>query len=104
MNVLEEVKKKIAYLTTCSSAYLLAHAAWSACDHRCLPGPSVLDISADLDSECQKYIFNLQQITSFPDYSNSDQAEMLRWLHKNGYSSYVAKKVKTTKNKLVDWE
>lgn len=103
MQLLNEVKAKIQYLHTCTAAYLLAHAAWSACDHRKLPGPSTLQISAALDHSNKHLIAELQRITDQPDYSNRDQAEMLCWLHDNGYSGYVAKQLKTTKNKLVDW-
>jgi hypothetical protein len=103
MKLLEEVKEKITYLHTCSAAYILAHAAWSACDHRSLPGPSTLEVSAQLDDDNIKLIGDLQRITRKTDYSNTDQAEMLRWLDSNCYSSYVAKQVKITKKKLVDW-
>lgn len=103
MELLKKVKQKIASLHTCESAYLLAHAAWSACDHRQLPGPSAMEISSGLDDSNKKLVFQLQHITLFPDYSNSDQAEMLRWLHNSGYSKYVAKRAKTTMKKLIDW-
>ena len=104
MKLLEIMKEKILYLGGCSAAYIVAHAAWSACDHRSLPGPSVLEVSASLDEGNKELLTQLNQITLFTDYSNSDQAEMLRWLHKAGYSSYVAKQVKMAKNKLIDWE
>lgn len=81
MILLEQVKKKIAALHTCPAAYILAHAAWSACDHRDVPGPSALTISSRLDSNNINLLSQLQQITTREDYSNSDQAEMLRWLH-----------------------
>jgi len=103
MHLLEEVKAKIIYLSSCTAAYLLAHAAWSACDHRKLPGPSVLQLSAALDHSNKELINQLQRITDQPDYSNRDQAEMLRWLNDHGYTAYIAKQLKTTKNKLVDW-
>jgi hypothetical protein len=103
MQLLDEVKNKILYLDTCTAAYLLAHAAWSACDHRKLPGPSTLQISAALDRSNKHLVTELQRITGHPDYSNRDQSEMLRWLNDKGYTSYVAKQLKTTKKKLVDW-
>lgn len=103
MQVLDNAKAKISQLSGCHAAYLLAHAAWSACDHRELPGPSCLETSSTLDASNKELLFSLQQISCLPDYSNSDQAAMLRWLHEQGYSSYIAKKVKTTKAKLVDW-
>ena len=106
MQLLEAVKKKITYLHTCRGAYILAHAAWSACDHRYLPGPSALEISANLDLGNIELVHMLQQITGMADYSNPDQAEMLRWIHEQpfGYSNYIAKQLKTTKKKLIDWE
>lgn len=103
MKLLEDVKNKIIYLHTCSAAYILAHAAWSACDHRELPGPSALRVSVALDSSNKELVYQLQQITSCHDYSNDDQAEMLKWLDSNDYSNYVAKQVKTTRKKLADW-
>jgi len=103
MELLDDIKQKINYLGTCTAAYILAHAAWSACDHRELPAPSALKISVSLDSSNVEMVAQLQQITTCHDYSNSDQAEMLRWLDSNGYSGYVAKQVKITKKKLVDW-
>lgn len=104
MKLLNVVKDRISSLGGCSGAYLLAHAAWSACDHRKLPGPSSLEISVVLDEKNTRLFFHLCKISGFHDYSNDDQAEMLRWLHEKGYSSYVAKQVKMYKNKLVDWE
>jgi hypothetical protein len=103
MKLLEEVKNKISYLEHCSSAYILAHAAWSACDHRLINGPSILECTGKLDTSNRILINELQQITSYDDYSNADQASMLAWLHENQYSSYIAKKVKMTHKKLVDW-
>lgn len=103
MEILDQVRNKIMYLHTCNAAYILAHAAWSACDHRELPGPSVISVSASLDSSNVELVYRLQQITTHMDYSNDDQAKMLRWLHDNGYSRYVAKQVKTTMKKLIDW-
>ncbi len=103
MKLLDTVKRKISLLGGCSAAYILAHAAWSACDHRKLPGPSTLEISVVLDEGNTRLFFHLNQITGFPDYSNDDQAEMLRWLDEAGYSRYVAKQVKMPKKKLVDW-
>jgi len=104
MKLLDIVKTKIVKLHTCSAAYLLAHAAWSACDHRELPGPSALEMSATLDAGNLELVNYLQRITTMDDYSNPDQAEMLRWLDQAGYTSYVAKQLKTTRKKLVDWE
>lgn len=104
MVLLDKVKKKIDYLHTCSAAYILAHAAWSACDHRLLPGPSALEISCSLDQDNYDLVVQLQRLSVCTDYDNSAQAEMLRWLHSAGYSKYVAKKVKSTMKKLVDWE
>lgn len=103
MDLLEKVKFKIAELNTCSAAYILAHAAWSACDHRELPGPSVLEVSHRLDKGNIDLVSQLQNITRCTDYSNTDQAEMLRWLHSSGYSKHVAKQVKKTMKTLVDW-
>lgn len=103
MKILDVVKERILSLNTCSAAYLLAHAAWSACDHRKLPGPSALEISVVLDEKNTRLFFHLCQISGFHDYSNDDQAAMLHWLHEAGYSKYVAKQVKMPKKKLVDW-
>lgn len=103
MKLLEEVKQKLIYLNDCSAAFVVAHAAWSACDHRELPGPSALSISATLDNDNIHLIGQLQQITTNIDYSNDDQAEMLRWLNNKGYSRYIAKQVKVKLSKLVDW-
>lgn len=103
MDLLQRVKQKINSLHTCDSAYILAHAAWSACDHRQIPGPSAMEVSSVLDENNKKLVFQLQQITLFRDYDNSEQAEMLRWLHNVGYSKYVAKRAKTTMKKLIDW-
>lgn len=103
MDILERTKTKIASLSGCSAAYLLAHAAWSACDHRELPGPSFLELSSTLDGSNKELAWQLMNISVLGDYSNRDQAEMLYWLHDRGYSSYVAKQLKTTKKKLVDW-
>lgn len=103
MEILEIAKKRLNFLDTCSAAYLLAHAVWSACDHRKIPGPSTLEISVVLDKSNTELFFKLNEITTFSDYSNDDQAEMLRWLDEAGYSSYVAKTVKIPKKKLVDW-
>ncbi len=103
MELLERVKAKINKLGRCSAAYILAHAAWSSCDHRELPGPSLLRVSVALDPSNTELFFQLNQITTYSDYSNDDQAEMLRWLDKSGYSGYVSKQVKVTKKKLIDW-
>lgn len=104
MQVLEQVKGRINTLQTCDAAYILAHAAWSACDHRMPPGPCAMEVSSKLDSNNRELVFQLQQITNQPDFSNSDQAEMLRWLHSAGYTRYLCKQLKTKKNKLIDWE
>ena len=103
MNLLEQVKGKITELHTCDAAYILAHAAWSACDFRMLPGPCVFKVSVALDGGNAELISKLQRLSLEVDFHNGDQAEMLRWLHTNGYSAYVAKKVKMTKKNLVDW-
>jgi len=103
MDLLEEVKGKIADLHTCDAAYILAHAAWSACDFRMLPGPCVFEVSVSLDAGNAVLISRLQRLSLENDFHNGDQALMLRWLHDNGYSAYVAKQVKMTKKKLVDW-
>jgi len=104
MMLLEIVKKRIDYLDSCTAAFILAHAAWSACDHREQPGPSALHISYSLDSSNIELVTQLQKITCCDDYSNSDQVEMLKWLHSSGYSKYIARRLKTTIKKLVDWE
>lgn len=104
MEVLELAKERINALHTCDSAYIIAHAAWSACDHRMQPGPCAMEISSKLDERHTRLVFQLQQITVQPDFDNSDQAEMLRWLHKKGYTKYLCKQLKTTKAKLIDWE
>lgn len=104
MEILEQAKQKINYLHTCDAAYILAHAAWSACDHRMYPGPSIFEVSCDLDASNKQIIFGLMQIAQQPDFSNSDQAEMLRWLHDRGYTKYLCKQFKTTAKKLIDWE
>ena len=101
MQILESVKRQLTRLHTCSSAYVLAHAAWSACDHRALPGPSLLEISSQLDESNKRLVNHLMHISSSVDYRNDDQAEMLRWLDKSGYSAYVAKQVKMTKKKAT---
>ncbi len=100
MEILELVKERITYLSHCSGAYRMAHAAWSACDHRDLPGPSVLEISVGLDEGNKELYFKLCKIITYPDYSNDDQAEMLRWLDEAGYSKYVAKQVKMTQKQV----
>lgn len=104
MDILEQAKQKIVYLHTCDSAYIIAHAAWSACDHRMYPGPCAMDISSGLDSENREIVFGLQNITNQPDFSNSDQEAMLHWLHARGYSKWLAKKFKTHAKKLIWWE
>lgn len=104
MNILEQVKQKITSLYGCDSSYILAHAAWSACDHRNFNGPSALAVSTGLDSGNKGLVNRLYDITSHYDYSNVDQAEMLKWLHENEFSGYIAKQLKTTKKNLVDWE
>lgn len=104
MEILEQAKQQISYLHTCDSAYILAHAAWSACDHRMYPGPCAMEIGSSLDGTRKQLVFQLQQITNQPDFSNSDQAEMLRLLHARGYTKYLCKQFKTTAKKLIDWE
>lgn len=104
MDLLDKVKQKIDSLYSCDAAYILAHAAWSACDHRKPPGPSALEVSAKLDSSNTEIVQQLYDITAHYDYSNADQTEMLRWLHQRDFSGYIAKQLKTTKKKLVDWE
>lgn len=104
MKLLETIKQRISSLSGCEAAYILAHASWSACDHRKFSGPSALQTSSALDSSNQELVWMLYAITSQADYSNNAQAAMLRWLNERGYTSYVAKQLKTTKKKLVDWE
>jgi len=101
MQILEAVKQKLNYLNDSPAAYLLAHAAWSACDHRELPGPSALRVSAVMDSGNIDLVNQLQRITTCPDYSNDDQFEMLGWLHSKGYSNHIAKQVKVKLNNLA---
>lgn len=104
MKLLEQVKEQLLALHSCDSAFILAHAAWSACDGRKLSGPSCLEISAGLDDTNKTLVAKLNGITMQTDYSNSDQSEMLRWLHAQRYSRYIAKTLKMAKTKLVDWE
>lgn len=103
MEILEQLKTKIDYLGHSDAGEILAHAAWAACDHRGIPGPSILRASTVLDARNNELLRDLHMITAMPDYSNADQAQMLRWLHEREFSGYVAKQVKRAKNKLVDW-
>ena len=103
MDLLEEVKNKIADLHTCDAAYILAHAAWSACDFRMLPGPCVFEVSVSLDAGNAELVSRLQRLSLENDFHNGDQALMLRWLLLCACREYEGKRVKMTKKKLVDW-
>lgn len=103
MELLDEMQKKIEWLGHCDGAYIMAHATWAACDHREVCGPGALTLSHKLDPGNKERVDALNRITLQNDYNNCDQADMLKWLHDKGFSGYVAKQIKWTKKRLVDW-
>lgn len=103
MNLLDRIEKKIESLGRSGGAYVMAHATWSACDHRKVCGPSSLEISVALDPSNKELVDQLNRITQESDYCNEHQAAMLNWLHEHKFSEYVAQKVKIEPKLLVDW-